>query len=340
MGVNDDRRLFVNVVGRLYGSGEEEVLRAMGFQRHCLSGVCYLAESGRYRVQGDLVASVGLHSTEESLALDVARRLEGAWGRHVARFAASALARWLTRRGYSVAFTRFRNILLPGLRITASTGDRVGRLLRGAAAYLAGVAEATGAQCGGVEVFMEEPDDFGVVGSARAAAGCVEIAARNSREGLVLYVGVRPGVKALYNSVLESLDGAVYGMTSDFALSLVLAVGYLEEYKGYATYRELSFFTGRSESYLRKYVAFSPDLFRREGRPAAVRLTEEGRALFQDLVRRLSQVCGPGGLNEHLEYLRRLVGTRLEVGGVSVSITKRVLYRGRGIRRRLSTPRG
>ncbi|MGC9051435.1 hypothetical protein [Pyrobaculum sp.] len=180
----------------------------MGFQRHCLPGVCYLAESGRYRVQEDLVASVGLHSTEASLALDVARRLEGAWGRHVARFAASALARWLTRRGYSVAFTRFRNILLPGVRITASTGDRVGRLLRSAAAYLAGVAEATGARCGGVEVFMEEPDDLGVVGSARAAAGCVEIAARNSREGLVLYVGVRPGVKALYNSVLESLDGA------------------------------------------------------------------------------------------------------------------------------------
>ncbi|MGC9170789.1 MAG: hypothetical protein ACP5HD_08610 [Thermoproteus sp.] len=113
-------------------------------------------------------------------------------------------------------------------------------------------------------------------------------------------------------------------MTSDFALSLALVVGYLERYKGYATYGDLSFFTGRSESYLRAYVAHS-GLFQRSGRPAMIRLSEEGRKAFQELVDRLTEICGAGGLNEHLECLRRMVGAELEIGGRTVAITRRVL---------------
>ncbi|MEM1568323.1 MAG: hypothetical protein QXI84_07585 [Thermofilaceae archaeon] len=113
-------------------------------------------------------------------------------------------------------------------------------------------------------------------------------------------------------------------MVSDFALVLVLVVGHLEAYKGFARYDDLQFFTGRSRSYLRAYVSWS-DLFVTRGRPAEIRLSESGRMVFEEARRALSSLCNSDSLNSQLECLRRLVGRRINIGGRSVRVTQRVL---------------
>lgn len=113
-------------------------------------------------------------------------------------------------------------------------------------------------------------------------------------------------------------------MVSDFALVLVLVVGHLEAYKGFARYDDLQFFTGRSRSYLRAYVSGSA-LFVSRGRPAEIRLSETGHVVFEEAKRVLSSLCGSASLNSQLECIRGLVGRRLEIGGRSVKITRRVL---------------
>ncbi|MGC8583669.1 MAG: hypothetical protein ACP5MH_08065 [Thermoproteus sp.] len=205
VGVNDDGKLFVNVVGRLHKLDEGEVRRAMGFQRHCGPRVCAVTETGAYRIQGDLVARIALYNSAGELARDLSHYLDRAWHAVVMRFAEVGLARWLAWRGYNVERGRYHSLVLPGVYLTPYTLDKARALLRRAAAHLAGLLREAGAACGGVRLITDGADSADRI---KASAGCVEIEASNGRRGLHLSVRADAGRRGLAASITETLRSA------------------------------------------------------------------------------------------------------------------------------------
>ncbi|MEM1568322.1 MAG: hypothetical protein QXI84_07580 [Thermofilaceae archaeon] len=200
VGVNDDNKLFVNVLGRLFRVGEDVIRDRMGFSRHCLGEECLVAESGRYRVQGDLVAWVELHDSQSSLAKSLAYYLYHAWHNTVHRFVLLSLVRWLAERGYhAMVERRGSRLYLPGL--TQVLLNRAAPLIELAARHMSSLLAQAGHNCAEPKAAVDER-------VVRADAGCLRLSAEARRGGLSILVETRPDDRPLLESILESLEEA------------------------------------------------------------------------------------------------------------------------------------
>lgn len=200
VGVNDDNKLFVNVLGSLFRLDEDAIKDRMGFSRHCFGEECVVAESARYRIQGDLVAWVQLHDSQSSLAKSLAFYLYRAWAQTVHNFVFLSLAKWLAERGYHVAFEqRSSRLYLPGL--TQALLGRTAPLIELAARYASALLAQAGHDCAEPKTVVDE-------GAVRSDAKCLRLYATARRGGLSISIEVRPDERSLLESVLKSLEEA------------------------------------------------------------------------------------------------------------------------------------